>query len=179
MCFAFRNQLQSVTNNICESIGMRLKLLLGFDIIPLESSSNLMNVTYLSKALTQTELPMRRRLWYFLWLVKGIYKIKVNQLSKKHLEHVAIDTLKENFKKLEQYAVDEVKERVCTVFTSHFDSIEKYLLEQSNNIRTAIGDKKIERKAIEKQFDLILNDLNNNKEKVQNTLKAINTLFKD
>ncbi|CAF1191891.1 unnamed protein product [Rotaria sordida] len=107
------------------------------------------------------------------------YQVKINQLSKKQLEHAAIDALKENLKKLEQHAVDEATERICTVFSSHFNSIESYLLEQSNNIRTAIDDKKMERKAIEKQFDLILNELNGNKEKVQNMLKTINTHFKD
>ncbi|CAF1387272.1 unnamed protein product [Rotaria sordida] len=158
---------------------MRLQLLLGFEIIPLETSSNLLNVINLSSALTQTEIHVHRRLWYFLWLVKGTYQVKINQLSKKQLEHAAIDALKENLKKLEQHAVDEATERICTVFSSHFNSIESYLLEQSNNIRTAIDDKKMERKAIEKQFDLILNELNGNKEKVQNMLKTINTHFKD
>ncbi|CAF2725663.1 unnamed protein product [Rotaria sp. Silwood2] len=177
-CLAFRKQLQSITNDICESIGMRLKLLLGFEIIPLESSSNPLNVAYLSRALIQTEVPICRRLWYFLWLVKGTYKLKVNQLSKKQLEHVAIDALQDNLKEVEQYAADEAKERVETVFSSHFDSIDRYLLEQSNNIRAAIDDKKVERNVIERQFDLILNELNENKEKIQNTLQAVNTYFR-
>ncbi|CAM4983688.1 unnamed protein product [Rotaria socialis] len=179
MCFAFQNHLQLATNDICDSIGMHLKLLLGFEVIHFESVSKLLNITNFSSALTETQVVVSRRLWYFLWLVKGKCQVKMNQLSKKQLEHTAVDTLKENFKKLKQYAIDETENRLQKVFRSHFDSIEKYLLEQSNNIQMALDDKKLEKKAMKNQFNDLLNTLSINKDYIENTLKEINKYFKN
>ena len=179
MCFAFENQLQMATKDICDSIGMRLKLLLGFEVIHFESVSKQLKITYFSRALIQTEVEVSRRLWYFLWLVKGKRQVKMNQLSKKQLEHTAVDTLEENFKKLKQYAIDETENRLQKVFSSHFDSIENYLIEQSNNIQMALDDKKLEKTAMEKQFNVLLHTLSINKDYIENTLKEVNKYFKN
>ncbi|CAF1014759.1 unnamed protein product, partial [Didymodactylos carnosus] len=68
------------------------------------------------------------------------------------LEQNAIDLSKENFIVLEQHALDEAKERVNNLFNLHFGSIERHLSEQSNNIRTAINDKKLKEKLLKRNL---------------------------
>lgn len=179
MCYAFRKRLQSKTNDICESIGMRLKLLFGFEVIPLKTSSNTLNMNHLSRALTETDVTVRRRVWYLLWIFKTAHTVKINQLTKKQLEENAIDWLKENFKKLEEPAFSEVKNRANGEYNSHFDLIETYLSKQTQNILTAITDKKTKREDIEKKFDSALNELHESKETIQQMLTKIKIYFKD